>query len=162
MRISEEQELEKVMLEDKMKMTDWEATNEAIEEQIARESYVQWLRDNERRVSKTKKMKFTATATVTTTSISSTSSGSASNDEPIKNSPKLSPKQPSPRLSPKAGSSGTNSSSPLCDPYGIVETSSFVNQFPPQMFGKRLAIFFCNNNLMKRRRFYHLLSYELC
>ena len=29
--------------------TDWEATNEAIEEQVARESYFQWLRDNERR-----------------------------------------------------------------------------------------------------------------
>ena len=28
---------------------DWEATNEAIEEQVARESYLQWLRDNERR-----------------------------------------------------------------------------------------------------------------
>ena len=29
--------------------SDWEATNEAIEEQVARESYLQWLRDNERR-----------------------------------------------------------------------------------------------------------------
>ena len=29
--------------------SDWEATNEAIEEQVARESYFQWLRDNERR-----------------------------------------------------------------------------------------------------------------
>ena len=29
--------------------TDWEATNEAIEEQVARESYLQWLRDNEKR-----------------------------------------------------------------------------------------------------------------
>ena len=28
---------------------DWEATNEAIEEQVARESYLAWLRDNERR-----------------------------------------------------------------------------------------------------------------
>ena len=30
-------------------ISDWEATNEAIEEQVARESYLQWLRDNERR-----------------------------------------------------------------------------------------------------------------
>ena len=37
------------MLEDKIRATDWEATNEAIEEQVARESYLQWLRDNERR-----------------------------------------------------------------------------------------------------------------
>jgi len=37
------------MLEDKLLATDWEATNEAIEEQVARESYLQWLKDNERR-----------------------------------------------------------------------------------------------------------------
>ena len=33
----------------KFLISDWEATNEAIEEQVARESYLQWLRDNERR-----------------------------------------------------------------------------------------------------------------
>ena len=47
---SEEDLVEKTMLEDKIRATDWEATNEAIEEQVARESYLQWLRDNERRV----------------------------------------------------------------------------------------------------------------
>lgn len=36
-------------MEDKLRATDWEATNEAIEEQVARESYLQWLRDNEQR-----------------------------------------------------------------------------------------------------------------
>lgn len=48
------------MLEDKIKATDWEATNEAIEEQVARESYLQWLRDNEMRkaVSTTKFLNF--------------------------------------------------------------------------------------------------------
>lgn len=46
---SEKDAVEKTMLEDKIKATDWEATNEAIEEQVARESYLQWLRDNERR-----------------------------------------------------------------------------------------------------------------
>ena len=29
--------------------SDWVATNEAIEEQVARKSYLEWLRDNERR-----------------------------------------------------------------------------------------------------------------
>lgn len=38
------------MLEDKIKATDWEATNEAIEEQVARESYIQYFRDNEKRL----------------------------------------------------------------------------------------------------------------
>lgn len=37
------------MLEDKLRATDWEATNEAIEEQVARDSYLQWLRDTEKR-----------------------------------------------------------------------------------------------------------------
>lgn len=37
------------MLEDKLRATDWEATNELIEEQVARESYLQWFKDNERR-----------------------------------------------------------------------------------------------------------------
>lgn len=38
------------MLEDKIKATDWEATNEAIEEEIARESYIQYYRDVEKRL----------------------------------------------------------------------------------------------------------------
>ena len=37
------------MLEDKLRETDWELTQESIEEQVARESYLQWLRDNEKR-----------------------------------------------------------------------------------------------------------------
>lgn len=48
-KISEQFQLEQAMLEDKLKATDWEATNEAIEEQVARESYLQWLKDNEKR-----------------------------------------------------------------------------------------------------------------
>ena len=49
---SEASVLESAMLEDKIKATDWEATNDAIQEQVARESYVQWLQDNEQRVRK--------------------------------------------------------------------------------------------------------------
>lgn len=45
-KLSEEQEIEQTMFEDKLKTTDWEATNEVIEEQIARESYMQWCRDS--------------------------------------------------------------------------------------------------------------------
>ena len=37
------------MLEDKIRATDYEATSEAIEEQVAHESYLQWLRENEKR-----------------------------------------------------------------------------------------------------------------
>ena len=48
-RTSEADALEKAMLEDKIRATDWEATSEALEEQVARESYLEWLRENERR-----------------------------------------------------------------------------------------------------------------
>ena len=41
--------LSQAMLEDKLRETDWEVTQETIEEQVARESYLQWLRDNEKR-----------------------------------------------------------------------------------------------------------------
>ena len=37
------------MLEDKLRETEREATTEALEEAVARESYLQWLRDNEKR-----------------------------------------------------------------------------------------------------------------
>lgn len=48
-RLSDEDAIEKTMLEDKLLATDWEATNDAIEEQVARESYLEWLRENENR-----------------------------------------------------------------------------------------------------------------
>ncbi|XP_063952737.1 OTU domain-containing protein 5-A-like [Lytechinus pictus] len=50
--ISEKSAIEQTMLQDKLLATDWEATNEAIEEQVARESFVQWLKDNEKRAQK--------------------------------------------------------------------------------------------------------------
>jgi len=46
------------MLEDKLRATDWEATNDTIEEQIARESYLQFLKDNEKRNKVFKILKF--------------------------------------------------------------------------------------------------------
>jgi OTU domain-containing protein 5 len=36
------------MLEDKLRETDWELTQETIEEQVARESYLQWLQEQEK------------------------------------------------------------------------------------------------------------------
>ncbi|OQV24327.1 OTU domain-containing protein 5-A [Hypsibius exemplaris] len=40
--------IEKQMLEDKILETDWEAANEAIERQIAQESYLEWLKMSEK------------------------------------------------------------------------------------------------------------------
>ncbi|XP_071960309.1 OTU domain-containing protein 5-A-like [Antedon mediterranea] len=61
MKMSETTAIEQTMLEDKVAATDWEATSEAIEEQVARESYLQWLKDNEKRA--TKNTSSTASAT---------------------------------------------------------------------------------------------------
>ena len=38
---------DQAMLEDKMKATDWEAADEDIAEMVARESYLQWVKDNQ-------------------------------------------------------------------------------------------------------------------
>ncbi|XP_065314191.1 uncharacterized protein LOC135923397 isoform X2 [Gordionus sp. m RMFG-2023] len=47
-RASEALQIEEAMLKDKIAATDWEATNQIIEEQVARESYLQWLKDTGR------------------------------------------------------------------------------------------------------------------
>ena len=49
LKTSELDIIEQTMLEDKMHATDWEATNEALEEAVARESYYEWLKENEKR-----------------------------------------------------------------------------------------------------------------
>lgn len=43
--VSEQQEIEKMMVEDKLKITDWEATSDMVVEQIARQSYLQYCKD---------------------------------------------------------------------------------------------------------------------
>ena len=74
---SETDLVEKTMLEDKIRATDWEATNEAIEEQVARESYLQWLRDNERRAAGNSK-----SATVTSADLKAKNTSSCTDVNP--------------------------------------------------------------------------------
>ena len=63
----------------KFVFTDWEVTNEATEEQVARESYLQWHRDNERRhAGNSKSATMTSkTATVTSADLRATSSATS-------------------------------------------------------------------------------------
>lgn len=75
-RLSEQLEIEQTMFEDKLKTTDWEATNEAIEEQIARESYLQWCRDNLH-----KNRNATSTSAAASTSATVTSGEAVSDSE---------------------------------------------------------------------------------
>ena len=46
LRQSEESHIERTMLDDKLAATDWEATQDELIQQIARESYLQWLRES--------------------------------------------------------------------------------------------------------------------
>ncbi|KXJ68886.1 hypothetical protein RP20_CCG001245 [Aedes albopictus] len=91
-RMSEELEIEQTMFEDKLKTTDWEATNEAIEEQIARESYLQWCRDNMRKNSG-KNGKSTVASTVTSSDLGGGGGGGADGCSSTSVSPEKSPKQ---------------------------------------------------------------------
>jgi len=161
---SEADLVEKTMLEDKIKATDWEATNEAIEEQVARESYLQWLRDNERRHAGNSK-----SATVTSADLRATSENTSppraknlveEETKAARSSPKpccshTTSEQPLQYLSsPKAGCSSQRDSPKPCsssqpqssdlttgNDYGlgngfvVEETASFLNRLPPNMFG---------------------------
>jgi OTU domain-containing protein 5 len=164
MRQSEETLIEKAMLEDKVKATDWEATNEAIEEQVARESYLDWLRENERRSRQQQRSGHSATTSTNACELRSprttaTASSSARNSpkpsfvEHQRKSPNASPRastsrsattapSTSPIASPAAGTSSSNpvnTSKPdwgLGPGFELAETASFLGQLPPDMFGK--------------------------
>ncbi|GFR32196.1 OTU domain-containing protein 5 [Trichonephila clavata] len=162
-RASENLELEQAMLEDKLRATDWEATNEAIEEQIARESYLEWLRDNE-----LKNRSKTAVPSATATSCSSLMDGYSGSMSPQSNrvlsrsrcsnsassSPKINDSHTNEKesKSPLAGTSshsdgvyslynkqeedaGASGSSDGNGDFALVETASFLNQLPPSVFG---------------------------
>lgn len=82
-QMSEQLEIEKMMVEDKLKTTDWEATSDVVVEQIARQSYLQYCKDNMSRYTK----KTTSTSTITSTATeaggsSSSTSSAESNSVP--------------------------------------------------------------------------------
>lgn len=165
MRQSEETLIEQAMLEDKVKATDWEATNEAIEEQVARESYLDWLRENERRNRQQQRSGHSATTSSSACELRSprtTATAAAATPSSARNSPKPSfvehQQRKSPNASPRAcGSRDGASASPIASPaagtssssvtttksdwglgpgFELAETASFLGQLPPDMFGK--------------------------
>ncbi|XP_011863459.1 PREDICTED: OTU domain-containing protein 5-A isoform X3 [Vollenhovia emeryi] len=114
-RQSEELHIEQTMLEDKIKATDWEATNEAIEEQVARESYLQWLRDNEMR-----KAVSDAVRHAKRSPQHQSTQGSSISHLPSDFEAKMMPQEPVP------GSSKEANASP---------DISLFNRLPPEVFG---------------------------
>ncbi|XP_028923145.1 OTU domain-containing protein 5 isoform X2 [Ornithorhynchus anatinus] len=159
-KTSEESWIEQQMLEDKKRATDWEATNEAIEEQVARESYLQWLRDQEKQARQPRKASATcssATAAASSgpeewSSRSPRQRSSASSPEHPELHGELGAKPPSPGTaatlaltkppSPCApGTSGQSSvgadraTSPLVSLYPALECRALIQQMSPTAFG---------------------------
>lgn len=135
MRQSEETLIEQAMLEDKVKATDWEATNEAIEEQVARESYLDWLRENERRSRQQQRTGHSATTssnacelrsprTTTATSSAARNSPKPSFVEHQRKSPNASPRASTSRSVTTSSSRDGSSASPIASP--AAGTSSSV------------------------------------
>lgn len=163
-KTSEESWIEQQMLEDKKRATDWEATNEAIEEQVARESYLQWLRDQEKQArqvrgpSQPRKASATcssATAAASSgleewTSRSPRQRSSASSPEHPELHAELGIKPPSPGTvlalakPPSPCAPGTSSqfstgadraASPLVSLYPALECRALIQQMSPSAFG---------------------------
>lgn len=83
-QLSEQLEIEKMMVEDKLKTTDWEATSDVVVEQIARQSYLQFCKENMNK----KNGNTSSTSTVTSTEAcgSSSSTSPSNNALPVQGS----------------------------------------------------------------------------
>lgn len=132
LRASEQLQLEQAMLEDKLRATDWEATSEALEEQVARESYLHWLRDNEARARK-KTRSATATSSSSLSSLvegggNMTASGGAS-PRGGRSSPRS---RASPRSTPHCGGGGSTQSPQHPDGHNSSTTAASDKGFSPK------------------------------
>lgn len=116
-RSSESDALEKAMLEDKLRASDWEATNEALEEQVARESYLEWVRETEQRRRRGSGASGTAT---TGSALRESSPLFASTTSTITKSPS----QEGGNSSPKAGGSGSYSYNDMRPGHSDIRTSN--------------------------------------
>uniref|UniRef100_A0A674HN39 ubiquitinyl hydrolase 1 n=1 Tax=Taeniopygia guttata TaxID=59729 RepID=A0A674HN39_TAEGU len=157
-KTSEESWIEQQMLEDKKRATDWEATNEAIEEQVARESYLQWLRDQEKQARQPRKASATcSSATAAAASALEERSGRSPRPRsaaPSPEHPGLHPETPGPKPAspgaPPAGkppspcAPGTSSqlgagagraTPPLVSLYPALECRAIMQQMSPTAFG---------------------------
>uniref|UniRef100_A0A8B9R640 OTU deubiquitinase 5a n=1 Tax=Astyanax mexicanus TaxID=7994 RepID=A0A8B9R640_ASTMX len=133
-KTSEESWIEQQMLEDKKRATDWEATNEAIEEQVARESYLQWLRDQEKQARQPRKASATCSSA---TAAASSGLEEWSARSPRQRSSAPSPENPDPSHSDPAAKPPSPAGAPLalskppspCAP-GTPTSSSLVSLYP--------------------------------
>ncbi|CAF0794995.1 unnamed protein product [Rotaria sp. Silwood1] len=73
LRQSEESHIERAMLDDKIAATDWEATQEELIQQVARESYLQWLCDTNQQHKDNKTMPSSSSSPTSATTYERTS-----------------------------------------------------------------------------------------
>ncbi|KAK6176369.1 hypothetical protein SNE40_014669 [Patella caerulea] len=155
---SEEYHIEKAMLEDKMRETDWELTQDTIEEQVARESYLQWVQEQEKRALRQGTRSASATCSSSSDYSHSTFENTSSPDPPRNRSPRLrsgnNSNQNSPTrvemmdvpTAPSTGQEGSSSEEKkeliptdftmsIGAVGGFEETSSLMDNLPPAMFG---------------------------
>ncbi|XP_057264423.1 OTU domain-containing protein 5 [Pezoporus wallicus] len=157
-KTSEESWIEQQMLEDKKRATDWEATNEAIEEQVARESYLQWLRDQEKQARQPRKASATCSS-ATAAAASGLEEWSGRSPRPRSAAPSPEhpglhpeapgPKPPSPGAPPagkppspcapgtssQLGAGGGRATPPLVSLYPALECRAIMQQMSPTAFG---------------------------
>lgn len=101
---SEEWHIEQQMLADKLRCTDWEATNEAMEEAVARESYLEWLREHEKRARGARALPRSSPTATSSTSTCTESKRPTSphHRERDRDAPESAPPSKSPRHSPSS------------------------------------------------------------
>lgn len=139
---------EQMMIEDKLKATDWEATDVAVAEQVARDSYLQWLADQEKNRKSSSSRHPPPAATVTSGQVSpraTTATSASGHVSPARgNSPKAGCSYSQPSDSPKPGSSRSSAPSSLHSRkpdhglgpgFHLRETASYLNGLPPDLFG---------------------------
>ncbi|ESO82332.1 hypothetical protein LOTGIDRAFT_53774, partial [Lottia gigantea] len=149
---SEDYHLEKAMLEDKMRETDWELTQDTIEEQVARESYLQWVQEQEKKALKNEPK--SASATCSSSSAYNHSFETSTSTEPPRNrSPRLRSANNSNQNSPQRVELLETPATGLQDDFsmslgalplggmsdgavgGFQETSSLMDDLPPELYG---------------------------
>ncbi|XP_052779119.1 OTU domain-containing protein 5-A-like [Mya arenaria] len=142
-RQSEELHLEQAMLEDKIRETDWEVTQETLQEQVARESYLSWLRDNEKRMRSSQNC--TASATCSSSSeYSQLLDGPSAPDVRHARSPHHKTSNPgSPKTLDMSPRQHESKGSPMSDVAAVgegavggreYETHSIVGQYPESIY----------------------------
>ena len=156
---------EQMMIEDKLKATDWEATDVAVAEQVARDSYLQWLADQEKNRTAAGAGRHPPAATVTSGAVSPRAAAASSSSTSTNVSSAPSGLLSSPRTSPKAGCSYQSDSGRADSPkpgssrsdhglgpgFHLRETASFLNGLPPDAFGESFVSKFSPINYLLSR-----------